>query len=530
MFTALLLSVLAAGSPAAGIRVVQSDDPAVQLWISNDRRFYQTDRATVQIRARDDGYVLVLHADPDGHVRVLAPLDPNDDNFVRGGRKYDVKGRNARESFTIEVSSGRGTVYAAYSAAPFRFEAYTLGDHWDYRALAPNILPTNPESELTEIVRSMATASFDYDILNYDVLGQAYANNSSYESSGYYDGYYGSSWCCGFSFGLSFGYPHYHYPYYGYGYYPYNYAYYPGYPYYWPASYYPYRPYYGYYRPYHPYYPYYGWGGYRPGWGNGYVTPYRYRGNTVIAGDYRPYTLRRTVNTPYNSPAGRASLAGTGYSPRRTVGRSDIAPVNTSDRRQVARSGASDGREVTGRRSTQTPWPEQVGPGARRSVQRGQSAPTASRSNPTATADRGEPSVNRREIVARRSIDRPGAGGGSVGSGMSDHAGPDARRSIDREAMSAGGARQIDARPARSEPVRAADPRSSAPDMGGRRSVDRGPSGNTSRGSDAGPRPSGGGSSYSGGGGGGGRAAPSSGGGSRGGGMTGGGGGGMRRR
>ena len=125
MFTALLLSVLAAGSPAVGTRVVQTDDPAVQLWISNDRRFYQSDRATVQIRARDDGYVIVLHADPDGHVRVLAPVDPNDDNFVRGGRKYDVKGRNGRESFTIEVSSGRGTVYAAYSAAPFRFEAYT---------------------------------------------------------------------------------------------------------------------------------------------------------------------------------------------------------------------------------------------------------------------------------------------------------------------------------------------------------------------------------------------------------------------
>ena len=111
---------------------------------------------------------------------MLAPVDPNDDNFVRGGRKYDVKGRNGRESFTIEVSSGRGTVYAAYSAAPFRFEAYTLGDHWDYKALAPNILPTNPESELNDIVRSMATGSFDYDILTYDVLGRAYADNGSY--------------------------------------------------------------------------------------------------------------------------------------------------------------------------------------------------------------------------------------------------------------------------------------------------------------------------------------------------------------
>ncbi len=553
MFTALLLSVLAAGSPAVGTRVVQTGDPAIQLWISNDRRFYQSDRATVQIRARDDGYVIVLHADPDGHVRVLAPVDPNDDNFVRGGRKYDVKGRNGRESFTIEVSSGRGTVYAAYSAAPFRFEAYTLGDHWDYKALAPNILPTNPESELNDIVRSMATASFDYDILTYDVLGQAYADNASYGSSSYYDGYYGSSWCCGFSFGISFGSPYYYRPYSPYyGYFPYHYGYYPYhygyaaytpflyYPYYWPASYYPYRPYYGYNRPYHPYSPYYGWGN-RPGYGNGYVTPYRFRGNTVIAGDYRPYTLRRAVNTAYNAPVARASQAGTGYSPRRAVGRSDATPVNASDGRQVTRSGATDRREVTGRRAqeprnrseTQTPWPVEVGPGARRSTDRGQSGPEATRSSPTTIADRGEPSVNRREIVARRSIDRQPVGRGDLGTGTSDRAGTDARRSIDRGSMSDGGARQIEARPSRSEPVRAADPRSSAPDMGGRRSVDRGPSGSSGRGGDAGPRPTSGGGSYSGGGGGnGGRAASSPGGGSRGGGgMTGGGGGGgMRRR
>ena len=143
----------------------------------------------------------------------------------------------------------------------------------------------------------MATGSFDYDILTYDVLGQAYADNGSYgSSSSYYDGYYGSSWCCGFSFGISFGSPYYYRPYSPYyGYFPYHYGYYPYhygyaaytpflyYPYYWPASYYPYRPYYGYNRPYHPYYPYYGWGN-RPGYGNGYVTPYRFRGNTVIAG------------------------------------------------------------------------------------------------------------------------------------------------------------------------------------------------------------------------------------------------------
>ena len=95
------------------------------------------------------------------------------------------------------------------------------------RTLAPDRLPSNPETELTDLVRRMATGSFDYDILTYDVLGRAYADNSYYGSSygasyGYYD-----SWCCsGFSIGLSFGTPFYPYrPYYR----PYHYGYYPAY-------------------------------------------------------------------------------------------------------------------------------------------------------------------------------------------------------------------------------------------------------------------------------------------------------------
>ena len=76
MFTALLLPLLAAGSPVVGTRVAQTDDPTVQLWISNDRRFFQSDRATVHVRTRNDGYVVVLHADPDGHLRVLPPSTP----------------------------------------------------------------------------------------------------------------------------------------------------------------------------------------------------------------------------------------------------------------------------------------------------------------------------------------------------------------------------------------------------------------------------------------------------------------------
>ena len=114
MFTALLLPLFLMGTPAtSALRAEQSaggGDPAIQIWISNDRRFLPGDRAKVQVRAREDGYLLVLHADPDGHLRVLFPIDPNDDNFVRGGRKYEIRGRGGHESFTADDGKGRGTV------------------------------------------------------------------------------------------------------------------------------------------------------------------------------------------------------------------------------------------------------------------------------------------------------------------------------------------------------------------------------------------------------------------------------------
>ena len=103
MITALLLPLVMLGSPSnPPARAAAGDDPAIQIWISNDRRFLPGDRAKVQVRTREDGYLVVFHADPDGTLRVLFPLDPGDDNFVRGGRKYEIRGRGGRESFTVD--------------------------------------------------------------------------------------------------------------------------------------------------------------------------------------------------------------------------------------------------------------------------------------------------------------------------------------------------------------------------------------------------------------------------------------------
>jgi uncharacterized membrane protein YgcG len=321
MITALLLPLLLVAPPAG--RAVPADgagagdDPAVQLWINSDRTFVQGDRAKVEVRAREDGYLLVLHVDPDGTLRVLFPVDPNDDNFVRGGKKYEIRGRGGRESFAVDGRSGRGTVYAAVSNAPFRFDQFVLGDHWDYRGLAPQRLPADPEQDLNELVRRMADASFDYDILSYTVVERViYADNYSTSSYGY-DGYSGcgySYYGCGGSYfgspygvsvGLFFGRPYHRRAFYDPFYDPFFFD-----PYYYrPVYVYPVRHYgysYGY-----PYYGYPGYGGRNygsrySGWDRPY-TPYRFRPADGVQAGYRDrgFGQRRAVNTVYMPPTVR---------------------------------------------------------------------------------------------------------------------------------------------------------------------------------------------------------------------------------
>ena len=113
MISALLLS-LALGNPAQPVArppQAQADDPAIRVWLNDDGRFQRGDEAKAYVRTREDGYLLVLHVDPDNRLRVLFPLDPDDDNFVRGGKKYQILGRATvrRSRWTCAAGAGRCT-------------------------------------------------------------------------------------------------------------------------------------------------------------------------------------------------------------------------------------------------------------------------------------------------------------------------------------------------------------------------------------------------------------------------------------
>jgi len=199
MIPFLLLAATFSGGVSAPPLPSTHDDPSIRLWLSDDGRYRPGDRASVRVQTRDDGYLIVLHVDPERQVRVLFPLNPGDDNFVRGGKRYEIHGRGGREAFTVTGRSARGTVYAAVSRERFRLDRYAEGGQWNLAALDSVRISDDPEADLNAFVRDIAQGAFDYDLLGYGTYRRAYAYVP------YYGYGYGYPFYPPFASGLFFG-------------------------------------------------------------------------------------------------------------------------------------------------------------------------------------------------------------------------------------------------------------------------------------------------------------------------------------
>lgn len=339
MLTTLLASIAVAASLADG------PPPPITVSLNSGGQYSRGEYAQAQFRASADGYVLLLQTDQNGRIRVLFPLDPGDDNFIRGGKTYKVVGRDNRGSFYLDEAGASGMVYAAWSKSPFQFAQFVRGDHWDYSVFDQYNAADDPESQLTDFVLNFTTQGFDYAIDRYIVYSNAYSEVIDGGGTTYigvtgwpWPTYYTGGWSVGISFGSPCCYSAwYGYPAYGWGYPAYGWGY-PAYGWGYPA--------YGW------GYPAYGWG--YPGYGYGYPA-YGYPGYGYPA--YRPYTFK---------PGGTITTAGNPYRPRGDAfaPRSSVFQTTYRDRPTYGMSGTSrlttdaatiSGRAEAGRRPAARP-------------------------------------------------------------------------------------------------------------------------------------------------------------------------------
>ena len=363
MFTLLAALVLPIQGPAANpaLAVGPGESTPIRITMNNGSRFGSGDRVRVQVETADDGYLVVLRVDTEGRIRVLFPIDPDLDPFVRGGRGYELRGRADRQTFLADEHNGTGVIYAAVSREPMKFRDYSVGDHWDYEVLRLSDSESDPEAELSRVVSRMTdNGRFDYDVVDYTVTGPYIASvGGAYPtaiSGGGYGFGYDPYWNClgcrwgyrPFGFGMSFGVGGRYSPFYD----PWGYS--------------------NYYDPffYDPYY--YGYGYYNyPG------SYWRYPGQSL------PYTV---INLP------RPRIPSTEYGVRSRV--RPIIPVLGGDLTRQARTGAANGRPAQGGNADRPTAGRYAGDRARQPATRSPSSssgPTRS-SSPPQRVDRTPPS------------------------------------------------------------------------------------------------------------------------------------------
>jgi len=201
----LLHSVGAVAAPSAARGA--APNPPVRVWFSSNGDYQFGDKAKVYAQTAQDGHLVVLRVDGSGQVRVLFPIDPDGDQPVRSGKKYDLKGRGGREAFVAGDTTGHGTVLAAFAKAPFQFDDFEKNGHWDYNTLDNQAVRDDPEAGLMDLVQRMHRTGdhFDYDVATYTVspppryIGWA----SRYAWPGWWDPWYGPRVGVGLRFGWS---------------------------------------------------------------------------------------------------------------------------------------------------------------------------------------------------------------------------------------------------------------------------------------------------------------------------------------
>src|SRR5258708_39894961 len=120
MLLALLLTLVPA--------VPQADGPDPITVKLNHEQFSRGDKARVYVQTAQDGHLVVLHADAAGRIRVLFPVDPSADDFVRGGRRLEGRGRGDRDALLVDTGDAAPTVLGSLSRAPITHPAVLRTD------------------------------------------------------------------------------------------------------------------------------------------------------------------------------------------------------------------------------------------------------------------------------------------------------------------------------------------------------------------------------------------------------------------
>ena len=98
------MALPAAAAPRA--MPVTSKDPPVRVWFNSGGNYAYGDRVKVYAKAAQDAYLIVLRSDGAGRVQVLFPLEPQGEQRITGGKKYELKGPGTARPSSRTTAAG----------------------------------------------------------------------------------------------------------------------------------------------------------------------------------------------------------------------------------------------------------------------------------------------------------------------------------------------------------------------------------------------------------------------------------------
>jgi len=164
--TILTASLLLPGAVSAGPRDPGLEpSPQVALWTNRrDDAYERGDRMTIFVRTDVDAYVTIFRVNTDGHARVLFPMHPGDDNYLRGAAAHAVPGTQRGYTLRVQEYPGEGFLFAVVTLDPIAFHAFARGREWDYRALGlASRVTGDPYALFSDLLAALVPESYpDY--------------------------------------------------------------------------------------------------------------------------------------------------------------------------------------------------------------------------------------------------------------------------------------------------------------------------------------------------------------------------------
>ena len=173
--------------------------------------------ATFHVNA--DAYVMVGHIDADGLLRIVFPLDPRDDGFVRGNRdyrtpeffagfaeQYRFRAREQRLDYAArQLDSYDGQLGYAFIIAswrPMKFDQFQTDGRWDTFELADEKYLDDPRPAIYELASLLAgqnREAYTVEFARYTTTGQLYAGAGGASYFGYGMFGRGLQYCAGYA-------------------------------------------------------------------------------------------------------------------------------------------------------------------------------------------------------------------------------------------------------------------------------------------------------------------------------------------